>query len=376
MSQHDLVIDNASGATVRADINSALAALGSNMKGTGAPSAPLAGMQWVEDDNPSTSVWTWKVYDGTDWIALGQIDATNNRFTPTGLFSAGTAALPSFAPAGDPDTGLWAPSGNTLALSTGGTEAVRVDSTQNVGIGTSSPGTRLHIANSGATDTYLRATNSAATGGFDVGVAASGACYVWNRNNTTLAFGINNAERMTIALDGVIRIAQNSTSQPGSSNTTQGSALGSDGTAHFSSNTAGAGYVALFNRVNDGSVCVFNRAGVNVGHISVTTTATAYNTSSDYRLKEDFEPITDAVALVAATPVYQFRWKATPGAAKVFGFVAHEAQATVPEAVTGFKDGPQMQGIDQSKMVPLLWAAVQELAARVAALEAQLAPSA
>jgi hypothetical protein len=76
---------------------------------------------------------------------------------------------------------------------------------------------------------------------------------------------------------------------------------------------------------------------------------------------------------VVATPVYRFRWNATPNEPKVIGFLAHEAQATVPEAVIGAKDGPQMQGIDQSKMVPLLWAAVQELAARVAAAEAQLA---
>lgn len=146
MSQHDLVIDNASGASVRNDLNNALAALGSTMKGNGAPSSPLGGMQWVEDDNPSGSVWTWKIYDGADWIEVGTIDTTNNRFIVSGNFSAGSVSAPGLTPAGDSDTGLSSPSGNTLVLSTAGTEALRVDSSQNVvvavgklGIGTAAP---------------------------------------------------------------------------------------------------------------------------------------------------------------------------------------------------------------------------------------------
>lgn len=296
MSQHDLVIDNAGGATVRADINSALAALGSTMKGANAPSAPLAGMLWVEDDNPSTAVWTLKIYDGADWSAVGELDATNNRFTPNGLFLAGSASAPGFAPAGDSDTGLWAPAANTVAFSTAGTERFRLDGSGNILVG------------------------------------------------------------------------QSSTATPGSSNTTAGAAIGTNGTMHLSA--ASGSYVMMVNRNADGNAVTFSRSGTSVGSISVTSTATAYNTSSDYRLKDELEPIDGAVALVTGTPVYRFRWKATPLAPKVTGFLAHEAQAAVPEAVTGQKDGPQFQAIDQAKLVPVLWAAVQELAARVAALEA------
>lgn len=82
MAQHDLVIDNASGATVRADMNAALAALGSTMKGASAPPAPVAGMLWVEDDNPTSARWTLRVYDGADWITVGVIDSTTNVFEP------------------------------------------------------------------------------------------------------------------------------------------------------------------------------------------------------------------------------------------------------------------------------------------------------
>ena len=130
-------------------------------------------------------------------------------------------------------------------------------------------------------------------------------------------------------------------------------------------------------RSSNGEIVNFYRDTTKVGNISVTATSTAYNTSSDYRLKTNLEPLTDAIARLLQIPVHRFNWLADPTAPKVDGFLAHEAQAIVPESVTGRKDevdaegNPIHQGIDQSKLVPLLVAAVQELAARVAALEAR-----
>ena len=80
MPQHDLDVANGTGAAVRADINAALVALGSSMKGPNAPPAPIAGMMWVDDNEPSTTIWTLKVYDGADWLAIGTLDSTANRF--------------------------------------------------------------------------------------------------------------------------------------------------------------------------------------------------------------------------------------------------------------------------------------------------------
>lgn len=80
MSQHDLDLANAAGATFRADLNNALLALGSAMKGPSAPSAPLAGMLWLDDDTPSATVWALKMYDGADWIEIGLLDTTNNQW--------------------------------------------------------------------------------------------------------------------------------------------------------------------------------------------------------------------------------------------------------------------------------------------------------
>lgn len=112
-----------------------------------------------------------------------------------------------------------------------------------------------------------------------------------------------------------------------------------------------------------------NASGSIVGSISTSSSATAFNTSSDYRLKENQVPITNGLARIENLPVYQFNWKNEPYGPKVDGFFAHEAQAIVPESVTGNKDAvdndgkPIYQAIDQSKLVPLLVAAVKELKA-------------
>ena len=133
------------------------------------------------------------------------------------------------------------------------------------------------------------------------------------------------------------------------------------------------------------------------GSITSNSSSTSFNTSSDYRLKTDAQPMTGASARVLALNPVNFEWIAD--GTRVDGFLAHEAQAVVPEAVTGTKDAmmdekyevtpavvdadgnettpavmgtrsvPDMQGIDQSKMVPLLVAALQEALARITALE-------
>lgn len=104
MPQHDLNIANQSGAAFRADLNDALAALGSAMKGPNAPPAPLAGMIWVDDDTPSATVWTVKQYDGADWIELGRLDITNNVYIP----SEGVIAWADVASAATVDIGAQA----------------------------------------------------------------------------------------------------------------------------------------------------------------------------------------------------------------------------------------------------------------------------
>jgi hypothetical protein len=109
----------------------------------------------------------------------------------------------------------------------------------------------------------------------------------------------------------------------------------------------------------------FNNSSGQVGSINCTTTSTAYNTSSDYRLKENVTPVSDGITRLQQLKPSRFNFIADPDKT-VDGFLAHEVQTIVPEAITGEKDAvddegnPEYQGIDQSKLVPLLTAALQE----------------
>jgi hypothetical protein len=115
-----------------------------------------------------------------------------------------------------------------------------------------------------------------------------------------------------------------------------------------------------------------------VGSISTNGSATAFNTSSDYRLKENVVPLTGAADRLNQLQVHRFNFIADPDKS-VDGFLAHEAQAVVPECVTGEKDAvdddgnPVYQGIDQSKLVPLLTAALQEAITEIASLKDRVA---
>ncbi len=127
--------------------------------------------------------------------------------------------------------------------------------------------------------------------------------------------------------------------------------------------TGGAVTYALFN---------YN-GSVNTGSITTDTVNTSYNITSDYRLKENVRPIDGALDRLQQLNPVKFSWKQAPSIESE-GFIAHELQEVVPSAVTGQKDAekdgqPEYQGVDLSKLVPLLVSAVQELSARVAALE-------
>jgi hypothetical protein len=195
-------------------------------------------------------------------------------------------------------------------------------------------------------------------------------------------------ERMRIGSDGNVAIG--TTSNPSSQRlrVTGGSPAFevSDATV----TTATTGYIGFQVRADIGAVNISssgsnaiaffksgNASGLNgatVGTISVTTSATAYNTSSDYRLKENIEPITGATDRILQLSPSRFNFIVDPDKI-VDGFIAHEAQAVVPECVTGAKDAvddegnPIYQGIDQSKLVPLLTAALQEAIAEIKALK-------
>lgn len=135
--------------------------------------------------------------------------------------------------------------------------------------------------------------------------------------------------------------------------------------------------------VSNGEAIQFYRAGSPVGSITVGAGFTSYNTSSDYRLKENVSDLTGATERLKQLQPKKFSWiDEELDEADTEGFIAHEVQEVVPKAVVGNKDEmkvdkegntvPRYQGIDQAKLVPLLTAALQEAIAKIEVLETEV----
>jgi hypothetical protein len=161
--------------------------------------------------------------------------------------------------------------------------------------------------------------------------------------------------------------------------TVKGTELQQDGGTYFCRDANPAIHVSRL--TSDGAVVSFFKgSGTSVGNIAVTASATSYNTSSDYRLKNAIAPMTGALAKVALLKPCTYKWNADGADGE--GFIAHELAEVVSQCVTGEKDAvdadgnPQYQGIDTSFLVATLTAAIQEqqalitqLTARITALE-------
>jgi len=121
----------------------------------------------------------------------------------------------------------------------------------------------------------------------------------------------------------------------------------------------------------------FDYNGSGVGSITYSDSATAFNTSSDYRLKHDVQPMVSGLSVVSSLNPVTYKWNVDDSNGE--GFIAHELAEVIPLAVTGEKDAvnedgkPIYQGVDYSKIVVHLVAACQELSAKNDALEARLA---
>jgi hypothetical protein len=184
--------------------------------------------------------------------------------------------------------------------------------------------------------------------------------------STTADGASSPTERMRITQAGHVLIG--CTSLPGGS--TKG--------AGFYVTSTDTEYLSSINTTASKNHIIFYNPNGAVGTIATSGSATAYNTSSDYRLKENVVPLTGAADRLSKLQVHRFNFIADPDTT-VDGFLAHEAQAVVPEAITGEKDevdadgNPIYQGIDQSKLVPLLTAALQEAIAKIETLEGMVA---
>jgi hypothetical protein len=199
--------------------------------------------------------------------------------------------------------------------------------------------------------------------------------------STTADGASSPTQRMRIDRSGALSLSDNGTIDPIGSSKVGGFAAGNGASSGAINYYAGNTRALKLGRGNDGEIATFYRnqpSATQVGSINVTTTTTAYNTSSDYRLKENVTAVADGIIRLQQLKPSRFNFIADPGKT-VDGFIAHEAQAVVPECVTGTKDevdadgNPVYQGIDQSKLVPLLTAALQEAIAKIETLEGMVA---
>jgi hypothetical protein len=264
-----------------------------------------------------------------------------------------------------------------MTFYTGASERVRIDTSGNVGIGTSSPGAKLAVAdgsvrlltNNNRSTLYgiNRGDTGSVNGMASIGMFGSGTNgYLGNITFSTAGsdtFDSAVTERMRIDSSGNLLVG--GTSQVGSGRVGINFGASGDGIALTSSGTA------------DRSPLVFFNDNGFVGRVSTSGSSTAYLTSSDYRLKHDIQPMTGALAKVAALKPVTYKWNADDSQSQ--GFIAHELQEVVPECVTGEKDAvdaegkPQYQGIDTSFLVATLTAAIQELKAELDTVKAELA---
>ena len=269
-------------------------------------------------------------------------------------------------------------------------ERMRIDSSGNVGIGTTAimqdfggGRTTLALKGAGSTDystlqlgNYGTSSNGQIHGliNFYDGTTSVSRIQSVRASNTSdahLAFytapssgGIT--ERLRIDSSGNLLVGTTSSSSSGTGRiTAKGLANGSIFTIISDQSAYGSGTL--------GHIRFLNSNGA-VGQISTSGSSTAYNTSSDYRLKENVVELTGATERLKQLNPSRFNFIADADTT-VDGFLAHEVADVVPEAISGEKDAvdadgnPEYQGIDQSKLVPLLVATIQELEARITQLE-------
>lgn len=304
------------------------------------------------------------------------------------IISAGTTSGTSLNLSGD--------TSGVLQLATNGsTTALTITTGQLVGIGTSSPNTPLslvanHVSSQGILK--IQTITAFASGGLS-SIALndsdgtrkgfiyqdSNAIYMETNGAFPVIFQPNGAERMRISSNGVVGVGQDATSF--------GQFVVKFDATGTANNSLGIGIAPVANTSNANFLQFYNATGNSCGNVTRngTSNAVLYNTSSDYRLKENINPMTGALAKVQLLKPVTWTW--IEGKQSGEGFIAHELQEVIPSAVTGQKDEmqtyvdsegvektrPKYQGLDASYIVATLTAAIQEQQAMIETLQAEVA---
>ena len=445
MSQHDLDIANQGFPATRADLNNALQALGSTNSGATAPSTTYANQLWYDTANnilkirnEDNDAWISVLYLDQTNDAVTQFDVDNIRIDGNTISSTDTNGDITLDPngtgktliAGGDDNYFFGVKGSTYGLrynSNATSTQMMIEAVDDTLAASHEPlfvgGSTVSLGIAGSTKLHIDASGVVGVGLIPSGTeklqvsgqikasqdgSVSAPAFVLNDGNTgfyrpsnnCIGFTTDGTERMRVDNGGKLTLAT------GGSNITAGG-----GTPQFSMNfsaSVGPGLTIQDTTATNGNAFVrFVNAGTYAGQISSNGgTSMTYGSASDYRLKENVEDMTGAITRVKSLQPRRFSWIADDlDAANFDGFLAHEAQAVVPEAVTGTHnevetwtqaeidagdapdntsagdnklddDGntmPLMQGIDHSKLVPLLTGALQEAIAKIESLETRVA---
>jgi hypothetical protein len=327
----------------------------------------------------------------------------------TATLGSNSFTAPSFIPTSSsvPSNGVFLPAANSVAIATNGTQQATVDSSGRLLIGTSSSSevnTAVFQGNSAAGSAAIvtisnslnnpTSTQTLAVLSFTDNSHVRAAQIACLRDGGTWTSGTSQPSALTFsttangasALTEAMRIDQAQRVAIGSAGGGRKFNVQSQNAAAFfsaPSNGSCPDMITIQCGTNAGDTTTryinFRRQnGAIIGYVGMNgASAVNYSTSSDYRLKENVTPVSDGITRLQQLKPSRFNFIADP-AKTVDGFLAHEVQTIVPEAITGEKDAvddegnPEYQGIDQSKLVPLLTAALQEAVAKIESLEARL----
>jgi len=324
----------------------------------------------------STDTWGTKI--NTDLDSVDAIFAANGTGTSVGLnvgsgkvltvggiasHAAGSAAAPTITATGDTNTGIFFPAADTIAFSEGGSEVMRLDSSGNLLVGSTSGTRRLNVqtpAAGGSLGSNAVVFSDFATATMELKQSTTE--NQWS-SNTAMSFATSGAEAMRI--DSNRRIQVNATTVVD---------VARISVSFDSGNSTGIGIRAT--NGSGGSLMKFqNSGGTDVGSITTNATITVYNTTSDYRLKTVVGAVSGQGARIDALEPVEYTWNSN--GLRTRGFLAHKFQEVYADSVTGTKDAvdadgkPAYQGMQagSSEVIADLVAEIQDIRKRITALE-------
>ena len=307
---------------------------------------------------------TGLVTAGSATITGAATVGTTLGVTGVSTFAAGTALLPSLTTTGDVNTGIYYPAADTFAVTTGGTERYRVDSSGNLGLGVAPTSTTKFLVRVAADKNISFETDGSLS-------------FYDNARSTTVAGTYT-------ALSHAWKIGSTGASDAMVVDTSGNLIIGAtsliNGTAAGSLNIVGANSQQIQIRNSGATAGNFWRQAVDSANtfyilnnatagVSITSGATSWSAVSDERLKDIIEPISNAIEKVGSLRSVIGKYKNDETNIRRSFLIAQDVQSVLPEAVDSSK--PNELGLRYTEVIPLLVAAIKELTARVQTLEAR-----